>query len=288
MLEDLRQIKIRLPQNDTMTIALGNPGSGKSTLLNSLAGKLLFKSGISVGIGLTDRLGVGKNDQGVYLDTPGLADESLRKVASKAICEGFKRDGHYHVLFFVSERNGRVLAQDTTTIKLVLDACPDIGTQYGIIVNKLSKKFLNNLKSHFHDFMNMLFSGIPEDRRCSYEKVLFLGNVSELEDEDDILLSSDELKSYDGVTLTNFVNNVVPAVSIKKENVKDIQDEDFNKINSDIEAMSRNIKEKDKAWKEERRIFDEQRVKEGIEYQRKFKELCNNIEKEKGKGELED
>ena len=290
MLEKMRQMEIRLavPQNNIVTIAVGNPGIGKSTLLNSLAGQLFFQSGISLGKGLTSCLGVGKNGQGVFLDTPGMADESLRKIASKAICEGFKRGGHYRVLFFVTERNGRVLAQDTTTMKLVLDACPDIGTQYGIIVNKLSKKFLKNLnlKSNFHDFLNILFSGISEHRQCSYEKVLFLGNVDELEDEDNVLIPSDAIESYNGVTLTNFVNDVVPTVCIKKENVSDIQDEDFEKMTSEIEAISKSIMEKDETWKKERCFYEEQRMKEEIENQRKLRELQEEILRRKEKMEV--
>jgi len=277
ILEKIQQMELK-PQNDTVTIAFGNPGSGKSTLLNSLAGELFFKSGISLGRGITSYLGVGKNYRGVFLDTPGLADESLRNNSSQAICEGMRRDATYLILFFVTERNGRVLVQDTTTIRLVLEACPDIGTRYGIIVNMVSKKFLKNLKQNFHEFLNTLFNGIPEDRRCSYEKVLFLGKNSELEDEDDVLISSDDLKSFDGVTLTNFVNNIVPTVSIKKENVSDVRDEDFDKINSEIEAMSRNIAEKDEAWKEERRLYEEERMKEGKENQRKLKKIREKIQ----------
>ena len=43
------------------------------------------------------------------------------------------------------------------------------------------------------------------------------------------------------LTLTKFVNDIVPTVNIKKENVSDLRDEDFDKINSEIEAMSRTI-----------------------------------------------
>ena len=70
---------------------------------------------------------------------PGLSDETLRENASNAIQEGLKKYSCYRVLFFVTERNGRVLMQDTTTMKLILEASPDIGMNYGIIVNMLSK-----------------------------------------------------------------------------------------------------------------------------------------------------
>jgi hypothetical protein len=73
----------------------------------------------------------------------------------------------------------------------------------------------------------------------------------------------------------------VPTIIIKKESVSDIQDEDFDKISSEIEKMSRNIQEKDEAWKNERRRYEEQRMKEEIENQRKIKELCEEIQRDK-------
>ena len=71
-------------------IAVGNPGAGKSTLLNSLGGEVLFKSGLKVGSGVTYQLDEKENANGHFLDTPGLADEELRKQAGKAISEGLR------------------------------------------------------------------------------------------------------------------------------------------------------------------------------------------------------
>ena len=51
---------------DYKTIAVGNPGSGKSTILNSLAQKLLFKSGVSIGIAMTYQFDRGESPNGVY------------------------------------------------------------------------------------------------------------------------------------------------------------------------------------------------------------------------------
>ena len=199
--------------NFTDTIALGNPGSGKSTILNSLASHLFFKSGIpeKLGTGLTSQLDEGYNQYGRFLDTPGLADEKMRTAAGKAIYEGLKKDGHYQILFFVRETNGRVLQQDSTTINLILEAAPDIGENYGVIINMISKKALKKFKDNRkfqNEFLNVLFAGIPENRRCSYDKALFLGKVPELEDEDDVLVSSDCFLNQEGMTLTHFVNNV--------------------------------------------------------------------------------
>ena len=269
--------------NFTDTIALGSPGSGKSTILNSLAGESFFKSGISIGNGLTSQLDEGYNQNGAFLDTPGLADEKLRASASKAICEGLKKEGHYQILFFATETNGRVVQQDAVTMKLILEAVPDIGKDYGIIVNKLSKGVLKKFKENFHDFLNVLFAGIPPSRRCSYNRVLFLGRVGELEDEDDVLVSSESLRSEKGMTLTYFVNNVVPTVYLKKENVNEIRIQDFSDMTRELERGAKEMQLKDMAWKEERRQYEELRMKESIDHQKKSQELQEEIQKEKEK-----
>ena len=140
---------------------------------------------------------------------------------------------------------------------------------------------VKKLKQNSHEFLNILFAGIPENRRCSYEKVLFLRKVSDLDGEDDVLVTPDTLKNHEGLTLKSFVASVAPTVIIKRENVCDLPVEDFDKITCEIETMSRIMEEKDEAWKEERRFYEEQRMKEEIENQRKEKELLNEIEKMK-------
>ena len=251
-----------------------------------MAGESFFKSGLSIGTGLTSHLDEGSNKNGVFLDTPGLADEKLRTASGKAIYQALKRDGHYQILFFVTEQNGRVLQQDATTIKLILEAAPDIGEDYGIIINMLSngvmKKFKEN-RTFKEDFLNILFAGITENRRCPYNRVHFMGKLQELEDEDDVLVSSDRFLNERGMTLTHFVNNVVPKVIIRKENVNELRLQDFNKITRDLETVAKEMQQKDLAWKEERRLYEEERMKKATETQVKCQELKKEIEKEKEK-----
>ena len=218
--------------------------------MNSLASHLFFKSGIpeKLGTGLTSQLDEEYNQYGRFLDTPGLADEKMRTAAGKAIYEGLKKDGHYQILFFVRETNGRVLQQDSTTINLILEAAPDIGENYGVIINMISKKALKKFKDNRkfqNEFLNVLFAGIPENRRCSYDKALFLGKVPELEDEDDALVSSDRFLNDEGMTLTHFVNNVVPTVKIKEENVNELNLQDFDKVTCDLETIAKEMQLKD-------------------------------------------
>ena len=108
---------------------MGNPGAGKSAFVNSLAGEVIFDSGISIGRGMTYQLNERTNINGykALMDTPGLADVKLRKEAGKAISEGLRKGGKFVVLFFVTQQDGRVTQEDSTTIKLVLQAAPEIG-----------------------------------------------------------------------------------------------------------------------------------------------------------------
>ena len=129
-------------------VMIGNPGGGKSTLLNGLAGEFLFKSGISVGRGLTCTLAEKRNKNGDhYIDTPGLEDVELRKQAAQAITQTLRRGGNFKVFFVVTIQDGRVLSQDATLLKIVLEAAEEITNCYGVIINKVKKRMYNEFKN---------------------------------------------------------------------------------------------------------------------------------------------
>ena len=123
---------------DNAILFIGNPGSGKSTMLNSLAGKVLFKSGQSFGQGLTFQLDEKIHNGIKYMDTPGLADKVLRKQAGEAISKALKAGGKYRIVFFVRLEAGRPVNEDITTMKLVLEAAPEIGKNYGVLIPKIT------------------------------------------------------------------------------------------------------------------------------------------------------
>ena len=111
----------------TKVILLGNPGSGKSTLLNSFIGSCKFKSGISFGGGKTRQWeAVTLPNNVTFIDTPGLADYEIRSEVAKNITEALQEGGNFKFLFVATTLNGRFKAEDVTTIKLVLDAVPQI------------------------------------------------------------------------------------------------------------------------------------------------------------------
>ena len=271
----LKKIEPISKETKPKIIAVGNPGAGKSTILNSMAEEVLFKSGVSVGKGMTYKLDEAENKNGHFLDTPGLADEELRKKAGEAISEGLRQGGSYKVIFFVTQESGRVNQQDATTLRLVLEAAPDIGKDYGIIVNKVSKGVLKTFKEEAlkFDFLNSLFAGIPEERKCVYSNAKFFGRISDLEDEKDKLFSPFELKDDSDLSLNDFVHDWIPTVEITEKNVADIDTERFDEMSKKMEIMAQQLQEKDDQWKEERHQLEAKRIKESEETRRQIKEL---------------
>ena len=226
------------------TVAIGNPGSGKSTLLNSLAGERLFKSGQSIGKGLTYELNCGVNAEGKqFYDTPGLKDVAQREQAAKAIADALRKGGDFKVLFFITQEDGRVSQEDVTTMKLVLDAAPDIGRNYGVIINKVFEGVLEMLKddSKKNEFVDSIFHKIPKDKRCRDSNMIFFEEIEELEDEDDVLVSPDKLKDQNGMTLDQFHENKVPVISIKTKDVSDIKYKQFDEIKKELEELQKRI-----------------------------------------------
>eukprot|EP00438_Fugacium_kawagutii_P022289 Skav233969 [mRNA] locus=scaffold1008:507708:509955:+ [translate_table: standard] len=123
-------------------LMVGNPGTGKSTLLNCLLQETPFKSGYSGdGTGVTDNLQIHRADGKVYMDTPGLEDDTKRKAAAKAISEALRKDGTYQVFFVIMLDQGRVRVSDKTVLKLVTDACSDVPNFcYSVIINQMLPK----------------------------------------------------------------------------------------------------------------------------------------------------
>ena len=160
-------------------ITIGRPSVGKSSVLNALAGDKLFETGKKEG-SISQTYQKKSKDNIVYLDTPGFL-VSDDKTAEK-ICEKLQEGGKYQVLFLVTEKNGRI-KEGIETIAKILEAAPGIGSNYGIIVNKIKKNILKLLQSEpekKRKFIDQIIGGIPEGKKCSEKNITFFGEYDEL------------------------------------------------------------------------------------------------------------
>ena len=222
-------------------IFAGNPGVGKSTMLNSIAGRIVFPSGPSLGQGMTtglDRIDIGPV---VLADTPGLADVSLREKAAVAIRNAL-RDAHRASLYFiVTLEAGRVRPVDVATINTVLDAIVgvDMTNKFGIIINKLSKKVIEKMKNDAEGSQRIYGSLTAKFKTLH----IYLNPSDEdLLDADNILVEpTDDLKNF----LRTIVTTEIPQV-------QDLAVESFDQ---NTEAMERMIDKMMKAHQEQLQVL---------------------------------
>ena len=208
---------------------IGNPGVGKSTLINCLAEQRLFDCGISIGAGMTAKLESKKHGDIVYMDTPGLSDVKLRKVAAEAITEALKQNGMYQIFFVVTLESGRVRPQDLATIKIVLEHAKEV-TNYSIIVNKLTapvyEKLLENEGQRLKELIALLDYGTESN--ANPPTIL-------------LLLREDFLEGEDGrhkriENLNVFVRDA-PWINIFPDHVNEVpSDDSFDRMNSRFET----------------------------------------------------
>lgn len=127
------------PDGKKGIVLVGNPGTGKSTILNGLAGKVVFKYGISFGSGLTTMLNWFHTPTATVYDTPGLYDMGLVKKAGEELDMLLQTGEDISICFVVTLENGRVPKEDATTLDLVLSSITDrdMNNRFGVIINQM-------------------------------------------------------------------------------------------------------------------------------------------------------
>lgn len=206
---------VPLQDDQHSVIIIGNPGVGKSTTVNCWLGQRLFTAQVSCnGKGVTETLSVHTHGNTRYMDTPGLSDDILRKKAAEAISEALRHGGSFQVIFMLNgAASGRLQADDLTTMKLVLDACDQLGEDaYSVMVNKCSTKFLKKLNEE--EWVGNLSACLQKKGAPLTRHVFFAENIDELDEEDDALV---ELPEETLAFLTD-----VPTVNVDAPTVRDV------------------------------------------------------------------
>lgn len=206
-------------------LVVGNPGVGKSTLLNGMVGSLKFKSGFSPGEGLTFQFDKASADGNNYFDTPGLADMKKREEAAKAIEEALKQNGCYKIIFVIFLQSGRVLPDDVATIQCVLNACPIIGNNYGIVINKVPESVVKQVKEKIEIICASIFSGSIPPTAFIHINV----KDKDLDDEND---------KFKPVTpeLQKFIQ-VLPSITIAPKDVAQIDTKNYDKVVEEYQKL---------------------------------------------------
>ncbi len=208
-------------QPNVSVLLIGNPGVGKSTILNSFLGKPAFKSGISLGSGMTKILQEEYDENGVrFIDTPGLSDIDMREKAAKEIKAALTKGGLYKIFFVITLEAGRIRPDDKTTMKLVLEAAKTIQHSYSVIVNKVQEEVIEavNDEDEKKAFLAKLNQGLP-----GTDKIFFNRFDLKIDAKKDA-----QVEISPG--FAKFILEVAPVLEIKKETVNDIEFNDFDKI----------------------------------------------------------
>jgi flagellar biosynthesis GTPase FlhF len=152
---------------------------------------------------------------------------------------------------------GRVVRQDITTLKLVLDATPEVGNNYGVIINKVPHNVAKGLENpnNAKVFLTKLFTGIDEGRRCAQSNITYLLQKSELDAVDNALISLKSLDTLQGDKFTDFVYGQVPTVQLTTGAANDIASDNFDEMTAVMEALEKRMEEDREMFKKQQELL---------------------------------
>ena len=212
-----------LGRPDPKIVFFGYRGTGKSTLLNSVAGSIIFQSGPSRGF--TTKVEKKCVENTTYCDTPGFDyyNEKKTKEAGEAISNFLKEGGCCKILFVVTVRDSRaggwIRYGDNANMRLILEAAPEIGSSFGVIVNHCSEKEISKL-SNSERFAENIFKCIkPEHHNGS---IHFVKEDPNLRNNENVLIEASQIQD-----LKDFIENKVPVIEMTKNMSANVKADKF-------------------------------------------------------------
>ncbi|KAK1942653.1 hypothetical protein P3T76_006152 [Phytophthora citrophthora] len=205
----------------TNYLLLGNPGTGKSTLINCLIGKPVFKAGIFYGGGLTSFFQKHEHDGKVYMDTLGLADRKLMRQAAEAITEALRQSGTYKIFFMVRLENGRVVADDLSTIETVISCINLDEVPFTIIINNVKKRQFRAMMDKGDEFKKVVT--LVNAGKYTTPQIVFIPTIPELDEEDNAITALPD-------HVAHFILREAKSVVIKAESVRKVETAEFEKV----------------------------------------------------------
>jgi hypothetical protein len=228
---------------------LGNPGAGKSTLINCLLGGNHTQSGISWGGGLTKEYQRFVKDGIAYMDTPGLADDTIQVQAAQAITKALKQSGTYKLFFLVRLQNGRVVSEDLATLERVLDSIEagDLNYKFTIVINCVGERQYASLMARGDEFKRIK---TLINRRYLTESFCFVPRIEALEEKANVVV---ELPHE----VRDFLEKKSPVITVDERQVRPIAVAGFaqqsqaikseiEKLRHDQAALLRTMREQEK------------------------------------------
>ena len=200
-------------------IFAGNPGTGKSSMLNSIVGRAEFRSGYSVGRGMTALLQKVLHNNTIYADTPGLADIERKEQAAAEIKQILLEARKLTLIFVVTLEAGRVRPSDLLTIQVILKSMVNTVTKnrFGIVINKVSANAVKHINPENETLILRAFQQENENYQTSF--IYYNRKDDALEDLDDVVATPNP-------GLEAFIGSITP-VELESENVRDIDTTDY-------------------------------------------------------------
>ncbi|EFA79985.1 hypothetical protein PPL_06806 [Heterostelium album PN500] len=201
----------------------GNPGSGKSTICNSLIGKGVFQSGVSIGTGLTKQAQYYLLGKDLIVDTPGMADVLAKDTTVKEIEKSLKKGGNYKIVFVITLDSGRIKLQDFNTLNYILES---INTEfnYGLLINQVSKSSLAKMNS------DNIQACLQTLKKKPFH-ILSIKKIKSLDEKENQMLDESSVQDIQSFLST------LPGVNLLQDQVKSINITDFNRKLMELETL---------------------------------------------------